>query len=287
MLPLRITFAFKGEGVFYIILRAFDLLKSLKLFKLEFEADYTNLAEIIKHLNNQKISAHQKTIRIYDINSLSLIDKNTIFDEIEFELPNSFTIQNLKEIFDKIKGIEKISLSFFINKSNINLLDKVLENCIKTGIKKIVIPNPDLINNTEFVIKNYLEVQDLEKLDIMKKYIEKLDFQVHDYFMSKRLNLESYKLFRGCQAGKFLCYIYNGIVYPCKTVPIKCGSIMEENFESIWKRVDSVMKNISKGKYCIKCNNSKICYYGCPGTIHFINNGLNDPLCEDFDGNLS
>jgi radical SAM protein with 4Fe4S-binding SPASM domain len=100
------------------------------------------------------------------------------------------------------------------------------------------------------------------------------------------LGLKDAELFRGCQAGKFLCYILNGNVYPCKTVPIFCGNLQKESFEKIWSKVSKETEKISKGRFCINCNSSKICYFGCPGTVFFINDGSKDPLCEEQNGNL-
>jgi len=286
VLPLRITLAFKGSGLSTIILHSFDLVQKIKLFKLEIESDTENVRILEKFLREKTLNAHQIIFRVYDIESLKLLSQLKIIGDIEFELPYYFTETDLKAFFSMFKTYKPQSLSFFINKSNINFIEQVFELSKEIGIKKIVIPNPDLINHIDFVKKNYLTIHDLKNLDIIKRYKSFFEINVHDYFIAKSLELEDAKLFKGCQAGKFLCYILNGIVYPCKTVPIKCGTILEEPFEDIWKKVRINIENFYKGSMCIDCEGAKICYYGCPGNVYFLNNGIKDPLCEVENGHL-
>ncbi len=286
MLPLRITFTFKGSGLSTIISRFYDLVERIKLFKLEIESDIENVKTLEEFIRKRPPNAHHIIFRVFDINSLKLISQSKIIGNIEFELPYYFSETELKAFFSKFKTYKPQSLSFFINKSNINFIEQVFELSKAIEIKNIVIPNPDLINHRDFVKKNYLSIHDLRKLDIIKRYKSFFEINVHDYFIAKSLELEDAKLFKGCQAGNFLCYILNGTVYPCKTVPIKCGNILEEAFEDIWKRVKTNMEKINKGSMCIECEGAKICYYGCPGNVYFLNNGIKDPLCEVENGHI-
>lgn len=290
MFPLRITFAFKGEKGNYCVESSVNIAEKLKLYTAEFEVDVFTVNSLINRLSVKEISAHNKIIRVADINLLEkILDNRFLFTEIQFEFPYFFTTDELKNIFFKLEKfiqMNKIVISIYLNKSNINLLETFLELASKLNIKKIVIPNPDLIEHLKFVKKYYLTLQDLNQIDIIKKYMPLMDFSVHDFFMAKRLGIKDALLFRGCQSGKFLCYILNGNVYPCKTIPILCGNLDKESFEVIWKKVDMVVNKISKGKLCLKCGSSNICYYGCPGTVFFINNGIKDPLCEEQYGNI-
>lgn len=286
MLPLRITSAFKGSVLSTILDCFFDLVQRIKLFKLEIESDIENVKILEEILQKKPTNAHYIIFRVFNTDSLKLIHQSKIIGDIEFELPYYFTETELKAFFSTFKTYKPQSLSFFINKTNINFIEAVFELSKVIGIKKIIIPNPDLINHLDFVKKNYLSIQDLKKLDIIKKYKSFFEISVHDYFIAKSLELKDAKLFKGCQAGKYLCYILNGTVYPCKTVPIKCGSILEEAFENIWKRVKTNMENIYRGSICIECEGAKICYYGCPGNVFFLNYGIKDPLCEVENGHL-
>lgn len=285
LLPLRITFALKGKRGFFALESSLNLAERLKLYLVEFEPDEINLEALLNKLSKQGVILFKRTINVTNINLLEKVfDFKHFFTEIQFCLPYSFTKNELVYLFTYLEKINKkndVVLACFINNSNIDKLELCLELATKIGIKKIVIPNPDLVRHLKFVKRHYLSNKDLAKLDIIKKYMDTIEFRIHDFFIAKRLKLKDAELFRGCQAGKFLCYVFNGKVYPCKTVPIFCGDITKEPFENIWERVQQEINKVSKGKQCINCNNSKICYYGCPGAIFFVNDGIKDPLCEE------
>lgn len=281
MLPLRITFGLKGKKGLYYLESILNIAERLKLYLAEFEPDEITLDSLLYKLSNKGNFAFKKIIRVVNVNLLEkILEFRHLFTDIQFELPYKFTKNKLQNTLLKLEKINGITISFFINNSNIDRLELFLKLAKKTNVRKVVVTNPDLIRHKKFVKNHYLTIKNLEKLDIIKKYMDSIEFSIHDFFIAKRLGIKDADLFRGCQAGKFLCYILNGQVYPCKTVPVKSGDIKNEPFEKIWSRVEKEINKISKGQQCITCENSKICHFGCPGTVFFINHGIKDPLCE-------
>ncbi len=256
----------------------------------EFEVDTFSIDLLLNMLSAKCIPVFSKIIRVIDINLLEkILEFRNIFKEIQFEFPYSFSRDWMTKTFfqlEKLLQRENIVISIYLNKSNINHLEAFLNLASKINIRKIVIPNPDLIEHLDFVKSNYLTLQVLKQIDIITEYMYQIEFSIHDFFIAKRPGIKDALFFRGCQSGKLLCYVLNGDVFPCKTIPILCGNLNEESFEVIWKKVNTEVNKISKGRLCLKCKNSNICYFGCPGTVFFINDGTKDPLCEEIYGNI-
>jgi|GEM_PF-311967 len=90
--------------------------------------------------------------------------------------------------------------------------------------------------------------------------------------------------FSGCIAGKALLYIkYNGDVYPCSKLPIRCGNIYKNNLEFIFKNSPAIKKvtarSALKGK-CGECVYNLVCG-GCRASAYskYVDVHAEDPLC--------
>lgn len=292
MLPLRLTLAFKNAQESAIIIsKSLQVVSKLKLFNLEIECDSKELTFLLDLLQNRdQTGAFKVTLSIQNSKDIYKVISKAMFDEIVLEIPFYFDKEKIEIILShikEIKNIEKLSISYFINKKNISYVDYILSFIVSKGIRKFIIPSPNLILYKDLIKEDYLSPFDLNNLKILNKYKDLISFQVHDFFTARFLELPLREEYIGCQAGKYLCYILNGNVYPCKSIPINCGSILVEPFEKIWENVKKVMDNYKNGKECITCNKSHICKYGCPGSVFFVNEGRKDPLCEVDYGNLS
>jgi radical SAM protein with 4Fe4S-binding SPASM domain len=94
----------------------------------------------------------------------------------------------------------------------------------------------------------------------------------------------NFSRFSGCIAGKALLYIkYNGDVYPCSKLPIKCGNIYEKKLKDIFLNSRELKKLTTrenlKGK-CRDCKYNLICG-GCRASAYAKYNDYmeEDPLC--------
>ncbi len=281
MLPLRLTLSFtgwkKGSDAFLLI---FKKIEKLKLFTLELELDSSSISLFSENTELIKLNAFQRLVKCCDIESLKAA-QDSKFSEIIYEVPFWLTHAEIKALLDVLKqSINKnIILSFFLTASNFEQFKLLLDFAVSSGIKKIVIPNPDLVNEFSKIKECYLKSEDLKKFDFTKAYLNKISFQVHDFFLAKYLNLNDAQLFKGCQGGSLMGYVQNGTVYPCKSIPVSLGSLFDEDFATIWRRGKDVMERFEVTSLCNVCANKTDCKLGCPGTAFFLNDGKKDPLC--------
>lgn len=281
-LPLRLTLSFcKWDKSDEFFLSVFKGIENIKLFTLELEFDEASFYIFQKYRDKIKINAFQKSFILNDIKAVKAAKKYNDFHiifEIPFFLSTNDTKARLQEL--ELGGVNDVTLSYFLTSENIVQFKEVLDFAIRSGIKKVVIPNPDIVGFSSLITDSFLTQQDLKKLAFIKDYTDKLHFQVHDYFLAKYLDLKDAELFKGCQAGTLMGYISKGVVYPCKSIPLPLGSLFDEDFATIWKRGEDVMKKYNMAKQCRNCVEKKACKLGCPGTAFFLNNGEKDPLCE-------
>ncbi len=114
---------------------------------------------------------------------------------------------------------------------------------------------------------------------------------VHDYFLWKALRERFPEAsgerveFAGCQAGSSLVYIdWDGNVYPCDSLPIRLGNLLETPFELIWRspareKVFAAIKAIPGA--CGRCGAYDECLAGCRGTAYAAHETFDapDPSC--------
>lgn len=285
--PLRLTPAFKDRHQADAdFTRCFEAIRHIKLFTLEIELDKYSIPVFSKLKDTLPFSAFQKILRV------SSADKvrdpgfgiRDFFNELEIEIPFSLDDKALNEELKNIEGFrdaENLVLSFYLTRQNIKQFERILKFAASSGIKKIKIPSPDLVNHAAEIKNIYLRAEDLKGLDALKSAAQGVSLQVHDYFLAKHFGLKDAEQFNGCQGGRLLGYILNGIVYPCKSIPLPLGSLFEENFDTIWGKAKGVMDKYTKTGYCGRCAGAEKCKYGCPGTAFFLNEGLKDPLCDE------
>jgi GeoRSP system SPASM domain protein len=114
---------------------------------------------------------------------------------------------------------------------------------------------------------------------------------VHDYFLWKIMKGVSPEAvgdrleFSGCQAGTALVHVdWEGNVYPCDSLPIRLGNLLETPFERIWaaaarQRVAEAIK-ATPGD-CEKCGVYSGCFGGCRGLGYLSSESFDtkDPSC--------
>lgn len=115
---------------------------------------------------------------------------------------------------------------------------------------------------------------------------------VHDYFLWKILRdvfpreagerLE----YAGCQGGSALAYVdWEGNVYPCDSLPLRLGSILDASFEQVWRspaRVRAVEAIRETPAWCASCTKRQGCMSGCRGLAYIAAQSFDapDPACD-------
>ncbi len=114
---------------------------------------------------------------------------------------------------------------------------------------------------------------------------------VHDYFLWKALR-ERFPAavgdrveFAGCQAGSSLVHVdWDGNVYPCDSLPIRLGNLLETPFERIWRspareKVFAAIKAAPGA--CERCGAFSGCLGGCRGLAYAARDSFDatDPSC--------
>lgn len=121
---------------------------------------------------------------------------------------------------------------------------------------------------------------------------------VHDYFLWRGLR-EAFPAsvgerveYSGCQAGSALAYVdWEGNVYPCDSLPIRLGSLIETPLEEIWRspsrsRILSSIRALPGA--CGGCPSSVVCLGGCRGLAYVASESFDaaDPGCPEGKGRI-
>lgn len=280
--PLKLTLSFKDwerERFFFDLI--FKKISHIKLFQIELEFERKSFFLFLEEMRNIVINAFQRSVSIDDTALLSHVPHLKNY-EIIFDFPFYVDLKTLRGIIEDFSksGSPNYTLSYFLTAKNIPQFKELIDFALHFGTKKFIIPNPDLVNHKSLISSCFLRPSDLDKIYFLKDCATHITLQVHDYFLARFLGLRDAALFKGCQAGTYMGYIQNGIVYPCKSIPITLGSLFDENFDKIWERAPMLLKEVTMPKMCKICERNNDCLLGCPGTAFYLNNGEKDPLCE-------
>ena len=119
---------------------------------------------------------------------------------------------------------------------------------------------------------------------------------VHDYFLWKALRERFPEAsgdrveFAGCQAGSSLVHVdWDGNVYPCDSLPIRLGNLLETPFERIWRspaRENLFAAIRATPGACGGCDAYSGCLGGCRGLAYAAHGsvGAPDPSCPGSAG---
>lgn len=277
-LPLRLSVSFynwhSDESDFQKILKSVE---HLKLFSLSLEFDRPFLSIFQKTFNLFSFKAFKKILKINFRDYGYYQPIIPFFSEVEVDIPFYSTEKEI-EIFLNTNYDKNFIISFLVTRQNIKVFEKILFYGQKYN-KKIKIPNPNLIRYKNELSQIYLRKEDLLQIKDLKDTVKNISIEVHDYFLAKFLELVDADRFAGCQAGKLMGYIENGILYPCESIPSPVGSLMEHSFEFLWSRVYNIVDEYYN-RCCITCDKRKLCKLGCVGNAVFLGN-FKDPLCEE------
>ena len=243
--------------------------------------------EILEKLKNENISV-SLTLSGSALNSSALDFLENIkikglfiyassLDELQ-----SFVNGRVEEIYTVKSYV--LGFSFNVNSSNYKDLSDVLSFCLKNEINYLVIPMQRLMSENDcFYLSKTEQAELTSKLNSIN--YEKMQITIHDPFLWRVLYPLKQFPDSGCQAANSMVYIsHEGDVYPCPSMPIKLGNLIEENLKDIVlssKKKDLRSILSSTPKECLDCDELAKCLGGCRGRAHFLSNSFDkpDPAC--------
>lgn len=188
------------------------------------------------------------------------------------------------------------ALSFIPDEDSIVHLPVLLEDFADSPAKALVLPNVNAVRALRD--KGNVPVPSPERLREVTGAIARLSIRlngkriiVHDFFLWQALRkafpgaVGDRVEFSGCQAGTALAYVdWEGNVYPCDSLPIGLGNLLDTPFEEIWKspsreRLADTIRSTPGG--CLECAERIGCHGGCRGLAWVADNSFDcpDPSC--------
>lgn len=172
------------------------------------------------------------------------------------------------------------AVSFTPAEETIHLLPNILEDFAESTAEELHLPNVNAVR--ALAAKGHIPVPRAEQIREVSEKITRSPVPlngkrlvVHDFFLCRTLREvfpdEGGKRveFPGCEAGTRLAYVdWDGNVYPCDSIPIRLGNLLETPFERIWgspARMRVVEAIHSVPVDCDSC----MAHSGCRGLAHF------------------
>ncbi|MGA7103923.1 MAG: SPASM domain-containing protein [Candidatus Deferrimicrobiaceae bacterium] len=176
-------------------------------------------------------------------------------------------------------------VSFTPEEENIHLLPKILEDFTESTAEELHLPNVNAVR--ALAAKGYIPVPRAEQIREVSEEIAgspvPLDGKrlvVHDFFLCRALRSvfpdEGGKRveFSGCEAGTRLAYVdWDGNVYPCDSIPIRLGNLLETPFERIWRAPARMRVVEAIHSVPVDCD-SCMAHSGCRGLAHFASGNI-------------
>ena len=178
------------------------------------------------------------------------------------------------------------AVSFTPDEETIHLLPEVLEDFAESDAKELHLPNVNAIR--ALAAKGHIPVPSSgqfrevsQKLAPSRISLGGKRIVVHDFFLCRLLRNvfpeEGGKRvkFSGCEAGTRLAYVdWDGNVYPCDSIPIRLGNLLETPWERIWRSPQRMRVVEAIHSVPVDCD-SCIAHSGCRGLVHFAS-GISD-----------
>ena len=178
------------------------------------------------------------------------------------------------------------AVSFAPDEETIHLLPEVLGDFAKSKARELHLPNVNAIH--ALASKGHIPVprskqfrEAGEKLARSRISLDGKRLVVHDFFLWRVLrdlfpDAGGHRVqFPGCEAGTRLAYVdWDGNVYPCASIPIRLGNLLENPFDRIWRSPQRMAIVEAIHSVPVDCD-SCMAHSGCRGLAHFAS-GISD-----------
>lgn len=193
------------------------------------------------------------------------------------------------------------AISFTPDEDTIGALPAVIEEFAASAARELHLPNVNAVRAVAAVghvpVPGAAQVRDAcEAIARAAIDLAGRKLVVHDYILWKALRgrfpeaVGERMEFAGCQAGSSLVHIdWDGNVYPCDSLPIRLGNLLETPFDRIWRspareKVFAAIKAAPGG--CERCGAYSGCLGGCRGLAYLSSESFDapDPSCPGAAG---
>ena len=172
------------------------------------------------------------------------------------------------------------AVSFTTDEQSIRLLPKILEDFAESTVEALHLPNVNSVR--ALAAKGHVPVPRAEQIRRVTEEIARSPVSlegkrlvVHDFFLFRSLRdvlageAATRVEFPGCEAGTRLAYVdWDGNVYPCDSIPIRLGNLLEASFEGIWRSPQRIRLAEAIQSVPVDCD-SCMAHSGCRGLAHF------------------
>jgi GeoRSP system SPASM domain protein len=177
-----------------------------------------------------------------------------------------------------------------------DLLPEIIESFADSRVGELHLTNVNAVRS--LARKGYVPIASPERIRAVSERISDLRVSlsgkkliVHDYFLWRALKGKFPREtggrveFSGCQAASGLVYIdWDGNVYPCDSLPVRLGNLLETPFDRIWNSParSSLLAGIrSAPAACSGCGSYEGCLAACRGLAYIASGdaGAPDPGC--------
>ena len=187
----------------------------------------------------------------------------------------------------KRTGTVPVGVAFPVTRSNFQELPDVLRSCIDSRIETLVLPmQRAMYTGTEcfsFSLKERHELTSHLGGIPRPSWFRVI---IHDPFLWRAFFPSMEFPDGGCQAANTLLFISpDGDLYPCPTLPIPLGNVLQTALQDIISsRLKKKVRNdiLSIPPVCSTCEQADSCKAGCRGRAYMIHTSLenSDPACR-------
>lgn len=193
----------------------------------------------------------------------------------------------------------KTKVMFTLSKLNVKELLKVMNIVAQENVDSFTFARLTPIGSGTKLKEDLIKAQEYRDLLLkVLKEITKLKLEGYNTYFDMKENLgflllDELKLlppipddkiiYDGCMVGiNILSILANGIVYPCRRLPIIIGKVPEQKIKDIFLNSKTLndLRKVEKLEKCSKCNLLQICR-GCPAVAYAVygNYFAPDPQC--------
>ena len=184
------------------------------------------------------------------------------------------------------------AVSFTPEEETVLLLPKILKDFADSKAEELHLPNINAVR--ALAAKGHIPAPRAEQIREVSEKIATTAVPlngkrlvVHDFFLYRALRGvhpggEGERVeFSGCEAGTRLAYVnWEGNVYPCDSIPVRLGNLLETPFERIWcsaarQRIVEAIHSVP-----IDCD-SCVAHSGCRGLAHFASKNIDEKGAAD------
>ncbi len=188
------------------------------------------------------------------------------------------------------------AIAFTPDADTVGALPAVLEEFAASAVPELRLPNVNAVRAVAAV--GHVPVPGADQVRAVCGEVARLRIDLsgrrllaHDYFLWKTLRERFPGAsgprvdFAGCQAASSLVHVdWDGNVYPCDSLPIRLGNLLETPFESIWRspaRENLYAAIRATPAACGSCDAYSGCLGGCRGLAHAATGSFDapDPSC--------